>query len=375
MSEFLISFFVVALIILGNIGIGYAIYSQSQNKKSPWKKFATSNNLEFVPGRFLRRGTHVIGEHRGHFIELDTFEKTRSTSYTHLIIFINHSPDNQFLSDGRSAIKKLTHLFAAVNTHFPLKGRINGKRDELAVYANLNGPTVYYEQQGVENDVENLQLILDRLSDLADYYPVVMILGGRVVPFLQSVATAKKHRLRRLATRWLEDIAEETKKRLGNRPSQFLCPYCLVQCGTHSINNSGRGSTVYYGCQRCGQSQQFIDLDKCQVVAELNNQSTVGQYQYNSVLRVNWLIQRKLFYFDKIEIIRATDEEVERFAVQIGNDTEGTNQSRYKLLNCEISKSCELSENTIRILQRMFGQVEMKEFVNSQSSNAKQRAT
>ncbi len=244
MIEFPTIFFVVTFIILGNIGIGYAIYSYSQSTKSSWKKFAVSNNLEFVPGRFLRRGAHVIGEYRDHFIELDTFEKRRNISYTHLIIFINCSPDSQFLSGGRSAIKDLTHLFASTNTHFTVKGQTKAKRNELAVYANINGPTVYYEQRGIENDVENLQLILDTLSDLADYYPVAIILGGRVVPLLKSVATDKKHRLRRVATRWLKDIAGETKIRLGSRTSQFLCPYCLAQCGTHSINISGRGSMV-----------------------------------------------------------------------------------------------------------------------------------
>ena len=39
-------------------------------------------------------------------------------------------------------------------------------------------------------------------------------------------------------------------------------------------------------------------------------------------VRVNWLINRQSFDFDRIEIIQASDEDIERFAMQVGNDTD-----------------------------------------------------
>jgi len=61
-----------------------------------------------------------------------------------------------------------------------------------------------------------------------------------------------------------------------------------------------------------------------------------------------------------VNIIQATDEEVERFAVQVGNDIDPFRKPRYKEMPCLIDTDCDLSENTWRILQQMFGQVVTK---------------
>jgi hypothetical protein len=64
-----------------------------------------------------------------------------------------------------------------------------------------------------------------------------------------------------------------------------------------------------------------------------------------------------LFDFDQVEIIQASDEEVERFAVQVGNDTDLVREPRYREMICKIGPECRLSENTIRILEKMFGEI------------------
>jgi hypothetical protein len=61
-----------------------------------------------------------------------------------------------------------------------------------------------------------------------------------------------------------------------------------------------------------------------------------------------------------LEIILATDEEVEHFAVQVGNDTDPVRSRDYKQMRCTVGPDCKLSANTMRILQRTFGQVEVK---------------
>src|SRR6185295_18517069 len=86
-------------------------------------------------------------------------------------------------------------------------------------------------------------------------------------------------------------------------------------------------------------------------------QTTVSLAQQDGLIPVNWSATRKLFDFNAVEIVRATDEEVERFAVQVGNDTDPTRQPGYKEMQCVILPQCQLSENTWRILQRTFGQV------------------
>jgi hypothetical protein len=54
-------------------------------------------------------------------------------------------------------------------------------------------------------------------------------------------------------------------------------------------------------------------------------------------------------------IIHASDEEVERFAVQVGNDTDPVRQARYPKTVCTLNPDNDLSENTRRILVRTFG--------------------
>ncbi len=83
----------------------------------------------------------------------------------------------------------------------------------------------------------------------------------------------------------------------------------------------------------------------------------VEQMTDGQTLRVSWFHRRELFDFDRVEIIQASDEEVERFAVQVGNDTDELRQPRYQGMVCIISSDCLLSENTVRILERMFGEV------------------
>jgi hypothetical protein len=71
------------------------------------------------------------------------------------------------------------------------------------------------------------------------------------------------------------------------------------------------------------------------------------------------LRRRQLFDFDEVEIIQASDKEVERFIVQVGNDTDEARQSRYQQMRCVISPDAGLSVNTMRILQYTFSQVIM----------------
>ena len=54
------------------------------------------------------------------------------------------------------------------------------------------------------------------------------------------------------------------------------------------------------------------------------------------------------------------DEEVERFAVQVGNDTDGSRRSRYQEMACIISPECQLSESATRVLDHIFGKVVRK---------------
>jgi hypothetical protein len=111
----------------------------------------------------------------------------------------------------------------------------------------------------------------------------------------------------------------------------------------------------FFGCRECFQSQDFYKADH--IVAVLDT-LMADPSQNDSTLRINWLQHGTLFDFDSVEIISATDEDVERFAVQVGNDTFPARARHYKQMKCMVSSNCHLSENTLRILNKTFGHVE-----------------
>ncbi len=78
------------------------------------------------------------------------------------------------------------------------------------------------------------------------------------------------------------------------------------------------------------------------------------------LLRVNWLKHEALFDFDSIEIVEATDEDIERFTMQVGNDPDEWRRSGYRQMRCRVEPGCELSESTLRLLRSIFGEVQVR---------------
>jgi hypothetical protein len=208
----------------------------------------------------------------------------------------------------------------------------------------------------------------------------LVALGGEAIPHLLTKARDKTHPLRRTATWLIRSISHETHTRLAQQADRLLCPTCLTCCGPHMTTQPG-SLTLYYGCRTCGQSRELTYCPQG-VVAVLDRKWTKtpsqrggllhrifdwlatdsprleAQAQDDGLLRVNWLARRELFDFDRIEIIQATDEDVERFAVQVGNDTDPVREPRYPGMACSIGPECQLSENTLRVLRHTFGPVE-----------------
>lgn len=79
----------------------------------------------------------------------------------------------------------------------------------------------------------------------------------------------------------------------------------------------------------------------------------------HDMLRVNWLRRPKLFDFDWIEIIRATDDDVNRFTAQISGDDDRWRGQRYPQMVCVVSPECRLTESTLLKLRQMFGEVKI----------------
>ena len=179
--------------------------------------------------------------------------------------------------------------------------------------------------------------------------------GGEVVKPLSQLARESSGEQKDTAIWLLQSISTDTHARLGAVQDRLLCPECLVRCAELWIDLPWQRDITYYGCRSCSQSRRFIDYSH-HAVAVLDNTWLGHLRQQKSALRVNWFSQQIPFDFDRVEIIRATDEEIERFAVRMGNDTDSVRKPRYGQMKCTVK--CELSKNSLRVLDRIFGQVE-----------------
>lgn len=336
---------------------GYIVHHlENQKKKTFWRPLAIKNNLTFVSGSLLDN-TRVYGDYRGHYLTLNTVSKSQgktSQLYTRIVLQDHAQTKRPVLTekdivDKKYSLEHILHRLAASQSpSFTLKGEIK---------AAPKGSTLFYEQLGLETEEAYLQTVFDLLSELAHVYPAVVALGGEAVSDLRVIATSHVHKLRPLAIQLLHDIGQETTLRLGSHAAHFWCPRCLAFGMAHKVRLAWWKQITYYGCRRCGRSRDLLDV-RC--IAVLDRQMRTDQVQKNGDLRVNWLTHRSLFDFNGVEIIHATDEEVERLAVQVGNDMDPMRQGIYKTMPCLIASDCKLSPNTLRILARTFGQIEKR---------------
>jgi hypothetical protein len=316
---------------------------------------AAANGLEFIP-RSPLKGAYLSGLYREHYLELDTLSKKRGDEddiTTRLLLTVTEPAQAGRVSANVEPVT-LAQVAAAL-TPASLPPKLKGT---LTVEAG--GQKIYYEQSGVEAEASYLQFLFDAFSDLLAAYPNIVALGGEAVPAVQAILSDDRHPFRAAASQLLAEIAQDTTQRLAGPAPRLRCERCLGRCVAHELQLSLLNSLTYYGCQSCHQSRQFFEFEG-QVVAVLDSQMSAARSEQAGRLRVNWLARQGSFHFDAVEIIRATDEEVERFAVQAGNDTDPTRRPRYKEMPCLISPGCELTENTRRILQRTFGRVEINQ--------------
>lgn len=211
-------------------------------------------------------------------------------------------------------------------------------------------------RQAIGKTTQNLQTTwqdaLDRLEKRKDQKNS----AAKLIAKLQNKDWVERFIARQL----LRILAQEAKKPPATTASQHLCKRCFVRYHTHQIPLSATTSYTHYGCRVCREVDTFLDWSN-PVVAVIDSAMWNRQIQHDAILYINWLKHRALFDFDRVEILKATDEDVERFAVLVGNDTDEVRKPRYQDMICTVASDCDLSENTIRILQNTFGQIKTKE--------------
>ena len=302
----------------------------------PWLEFARVHKLQFDQG-----GRHVFGDFHGRYLDIRQISGSRQDQ----TLITLQAPPNTF---NPELIKDTNQVNTALSI---LISETFGK---MSIIVDST-PQKFISKANEFLGFSELQVRIALLERLLEAYPIIVCLGGKSVEFLHPIACDPHHTLQQIARQFLVEIGEYTSKQWRDVSHQSICPYCLLRCMPHSIRipqSLGATKITYYGCRRCQQSQEFV---KC--IAVLNRGMADEQRFEMGILQVNWLIKHDLFDFLAVEIIDATDEDVERFAVQVGNDIDPVRKPLYKKMRCTISSQCKLSLNTIRILDRTFGEV------------------
>lgn len=338
--------------------------------RAHWRELAARHQLTFTPGDYRALGrpsaSYLRGHYRGHQLNLDSFDQVKEEfgkgevkyTFTRLLLSVETVPAAGEALAGEQPAKAspldiepippetIGRLLTRTDLSF-LKGkvRLQDKAQQL-----------YYEQRRIETDVAYLQQVFDTLCDLAASYAQLLAIGGEAMPALQELAESADPELQQTAGQLVQGIARDTEQRLSRRATRLLCPRCLTRFGAHKIALSRWQGLTYYGCRLCGQSRAYL---QAQVVARLDREMRPDWIEGDGLIQVNWLARQTLFDFDAVAIARASNEEVERFAVQVGNDTDIARWPRYGQMRCVIATDCGLSENTLRILRHTFGEVEL----------------
>jgi hypothetical protein len=344
----------IALMVFVAIGFAPAgaLYRFHQKKKIRWRKLANDNGLKYKHMPWFKGGGSVFGEFRGYQLNLESVGAIlgNEDGYTQIILSVTDSQETTTevnFPKNSDIIEKSLRVF---ESSLKLRGKI--KKGKEAQF-------VSYKQSSVEGDVEYLQSVLDLLGDIADGYSLAMSVEGKALPYLQKMVKEEDYPLQPIILQLMDDIFQKVTARLNETNTCLVCQSCLTRYEIHK-DGGWTEAFKYYGCRICHSSQNSYEVQK--IVALLDSRESEAVQQQDSTLWVNWLVERDLFDFDEVGIIKATDEDAERFAVQIGNDTDLVRRPTYQDMRCIISPDCELSENSERILRRTFAQVEIGEF-------------
>ena len=376
------------------IGFGFyknkVIKKQHQKYAQDLQALARRHQLEFYPGSWAV-GPSVAGTYRSYHINLQIASKKKNgPQFTRVVLedrrVLSATPslpeitvaDVRFLfNPERTAPKPEPELSPVAREVAQLHGK-SGTWSGLEIVDK--GRTLTYEQPSITSDINQLQGLFDWLVSAANLYPGIVALGGEAVPDLEVAAASQLSKVVqklmgdanagkqvKITRRWLGkvakqlicDIGKDTQTKLAHRLPQSICTQCLTYCTGHTVElGDWFNSVTYFGCRICHQSRGFYNCSQGVTAVLGDNGGTAPVVYENGLLTVNWLEWRKLFDFDRVAIIHATDEQVERFAVQVGNDTDELRRERYPQMDCTVHPDCYLSANSLKILRRTFGRVE-----------------
>lgn len=145
------------------------------------------------------------------------------------------------------------------------------------------------------------------------------------------------------------------KKQLKPHADKLVCKehftrFTLVKLP--DVQSGALRNVAYYACRTCGKASIVIPNVHF-ITAVLDTDMGKLTSLKNNHLRVNYLKFDKLFDFEKVEIISASEQEILSFIDRINGDTDKHRKKRYRKMECTLSRACK-SEEILSCLQETF---------------------
>ena len=118
-----------------------------------------------------------------------------------------------------------------------------------------------------------------------------------------------------------------------------------------------QGRITSTSCRTCKSTLYAARVQS--IVATLDEQmgplSSVEGHQ----LKINWLKLNRLFDFDEVDIITASDQDIMRFCMLVGNDSDAYRIPKYARVKCTIHNADQLNTQTRTVIKRCFPMVDL----------------
>ncbi len=309
-----------------------------------WRKFAQVNELDFDVDDL--RGPSITGKYNNYNLSLDMVGQEDGEVFTHIELTRDKTIPPEVIPN-------------AWDRFFVWRDIVSTGQ----FFVNDQGDRIYWQKPDITTDLSNSN-VFDVLNQLMNLYPSLVDMGGEIVSQLE-VNYLNSSVWKNFTQSLLRDISQVTTAKFADNLEQTLCLKCLTKCERHKVRLSALNTISYYGCRTCQQSMRLVQVTKGFYAILDHTQTDEILRQDNEIVQINWFIRQSMFDFDGVDIVQATDEDVERFVIQMGNDTDIARRLTYRTMTCTISPDCDLSENTMRILERTFESVEVNHAPNS----------
>jgi hypothetical protein len=188
--EYLILFATVALVVVALL----ASYLILQSRRRAWEELAARLGLTFTPGNWTGSGMSITGTYHSQHLTLDTYTRRtgkNSTSYTRIVLFLQQPTQLELEITNEGMFSKIGKLLGskeiqtgdeAIDQRYIIKGQPENMifnllqsydvRQKLVEAPSLNirarGQEIYYDKRGFIKDENNLVVLFDLMTSLAN---------------------------------------------------------------------------------------------------------------------------------------------------------------------------------------------------------------